>query len=201
MARKQDWTYDPRLRELLLAFLRMVKIAQRPYAIGGALAMSAHGYQRHTSDVDAFLREEDRLVWLRAAHQVGLTVDRVFGTFHFIAFFPKHGDPRIRIDMLFPAGDPELSAIDNTIPGSVGGIAVSVFPLEQLVISKCMSERPEDARDFDVMFELGLFDPNTVRAVLALMDSDEGADDLFVKRIKGLLAAAQTAKPMRKRGK
>ena len=93
------WPYDPRVKRLLQTFLAMAKDVRRPYAIGGALSMSAYGYSRETKVVDAFLLEQDRLTWLRAARKHGLTVDNIYGHIHYIAFFPEDGDARIRIDM------------------------------------------------------------------------------------------------------
>ena len=165
------WPYDPRVKKLLRTFLAMAKEVRRPYAIGGALSMSAHGYSRETKDVDAFLLERDRLTWLRAARKHGLTVDNIFGHIHYIAFFPKDGDARIRIDMLFPAAEPDLSAVEHPTKGTIGGVKARVFPVELLAIAKFISDRPEDNRDFATMFNLGLFEPATVRAILRSFES------------------------------
>lgn len=137
----------------------MAKITGKPYAIGGALAMSAHGYVRQTSRVDAFALLDDKLAWLRAARSVGLTVDEIFRDVHYIAFFTKHQDPRIRIDLLFPAAEPELSAIEFPATVSIGGVTAEAFPMDLLVMAKFQSDREGDARDFERMFHLGLFDP------------------------------------------
>lgn len=161
------WPFDPRVRELLVAFLEMAKLTGRPYAIGGALAMSGHGYTRQTSDVDAFLRYEDRLEWLRAARKVGLLTDEVFRGVHYFAFMPEHGDPRIRIDLLFPAEEIEAAAIDDPVPVRIGGVVVEAFRVELLAAAKLLSDRPGDQRDFQAMLELGLFEPATLQMLLA----------------------------------
>ena len=173
MAKNQEarWPYDPRVKRLLRTFIAMAKEVKRQYAIGGALSMSAHGYSRETKVVDAFLLERDRLTWLRAARKHGLTVDNIFGHIHYIAFFPKDGDARIRIAMLFPAAEPDLSAVEHPSKGTIGGIKARIFPVELLAIAKFISDRPEDNRDFTTMFNLGLFEPTTVRAILRSFES------------------------------
>jgi len=192
--KKKPWPHDPRVRELLLAFLKMASITRRSYAVGGALAMSAHGYVRQTSDVDAFLLDEHRLEWLRAARSVGLIVDEVFSKVHYMAFFPRHGDPRIRIDMLFPADEPELSAVEYPVRASIGGIATNVFPLALLAIDKFASDRPEDHRDFERMLHLGMFDPADLRVIIASFDPDMAKR--FDLAISDLSIADRRVKPV-----
>jgi len=182
---KPPWPYDPRLRELLVAFLKVAKKVRKSYAIGGALAMSAHGYVRQTSDLDAFLLDEDRLDWLRALRKAGLTIDSVFRGIHYIAFFPKHADPRIRIDLLFPATEPELSAVEFPVSAKIAGFNAEVFPLELLVVAKFLSDRPEDQRDFDVMFNLGIFEPTAARRIIKSIEPKKVVAT-FDQRIKDL---------------
>jgi len=167
MAQKRPWPYDPRLRELLDRFLKMARIVRKPYAIGGALAMAAHGYQRQTTDVDAFLLEKDRWAWIRAAQKTGLTVDPVFRGHHYIAFLPEHGDPRVRIDLMFPAEASEVQAIRSPAAGEIGGVRAKVIKLEMMAVMKFLSDRPEDRHDFLAMLERGLFEPDTVRILIA----------------------------------
>ena len=167
MARKRPWPYDPRLEELLVRFLRMVRKVRKPYAIGGALAMAAHGYQRQTTDLDAFLLEKDRWAWIRAAQATGLTVDPVFRGHHYMAFLPEHGDPRIRIDLMFPAESLEVQAIRKPAAGEIGGVRAKVVKLEMIAAMKFLSDRPDDRHDFLAMLERGIFEPGTVRFLIA----------------------------------
>jgi len=162
---------NPHVRELLQAFLRMANEVKRPYAIGGALALAAHGYVRETHDVDAFVRPSDRLLWLRAAHKQGLTVDRVYGGLHYIAFFVKHGDPRERIDILVPYDEPARTAVRSAkVKTITGSVKARVFTLELLVIEKFLSDRPEDHRDVDAIFDRGYFEPETITILLRTID-------------------------------
>jgi hypothetical protein len=150
--------------------MKMTRLVQGNYAIGGALAMGAHGYQRHTNDLDAFLLAENKLAWLQAAQKVGLIVDPVFRGIHYIAFFQKHGDPRIRIDLLFPSEEIEVEAVRHPVVRPIGNIRAKVFPIELLAADKFLSDRPEDQHDFEAMLSRGLFEPLTVAAMLAPVD-------------------------------
>lgn len=166
------WPFDPRVRNLLVRFLRAADVVQKPYAVGGALAMAAHGYTRQTQDVDAFLQYADRALWFRALRQQEFSVIPVFSGVHYIAFDPKHKTPEVRIDLLLPAEDPELSAVEAPERGQVGNVPVDIFPLELLVISKFLSDRENDHRDVDAMYERGLFVPADIAATLRHIDAD-----------------------------
>jgi hypothetical protein len=184
MPSQDPWPYDPRVQELLKAFLRMAKKTHKPYAIGGALAMAAHGYVRQTTDVDAFLRDEDRLDWLRAARAEGLHIDELYHRIHYIAFDLKHGDPRIRIDLMFPAEEPALSAIDIPDTATIGNLSFDVFPIDMLVIAKFDSDRDKDQNDVAAMYHLGLFDPVRVHKIMSSLDRDMATR--FAARIQEL---------------
>ena len=64
MARNKSWV-SHEVQQLLDLFLAAAATVGRPYAIGGALAMGAHGYRRHTDDVDAYVNYKDRGEWVR----------------------------------------------------------------------------------------------------------------------------------------
>ncbi|MFI5296660.1 MAG: hypothetical protein ACHREM_01065 [Polyangiales bacterium] len=163
---KTATTHDPRLRELLVALHAMVKKVKRPYAVGGALAMAAYGYPRHTSDVDAFMIRKDLLPWLRAAREVGLNITQAFEGHHYMAWFSKHADPNVRIDLLFPSEEIYLSGVRKPVVRDVAGMPTKLLPVEILAAVKFASEREKDKLDFDAMFKLGLFEPQTVAVML-----------------------------------
>lgn len=56
-----------KVHQATLAIARRLDAAQIPYAIAGAMALGAHGYERVTSDVDVLLTR-DGLARLRNAH-------------------------------------------------------------------------------------------------------------------------------------
>lgn len=164
-----------------------------PYGIGGALAMRAHGYSRETTDVDVFALDESRGPIIRALRSHELTVAPVFQPFHYVAYDPVYGDPEIRIDMLFPASEPELSGIEYAERKMIAGINTRVFPVNLLVASKFYSDRDEDHRDIGAMLHRGIFDPSEVERLIASVDP-EGAADFHAE-----VAAALRPRPVRKR--
>jgi hypothetical protein len=179
----QGAAFDPRI----ITLLHRAAVALEPlggYAIGDAFAMRAHGYARYTSDIDVFVLEDHRVPTLRALRGVGLTIEPVFAPHHFIAYLPEHNDPQVRIDVLFPVTEPELSAIESPKRASFAGVDVNVFPITLLVASKFYSDRPEDHHDIAAMLNRGMFDPIEVRQVIASIDL-EGAMD-FATEIEDL---------------
>jgi hypothetical protein len=165
MARKSEWI-SHEVQQLLDLFLSAAAAVGRPYAIGGALAMGAHGYRRQTDDVDAYVNYKDRGEWVRALRERGLTVTPLFAGVHYAAFLPEHGDPEIRIDLLVPAEDPDLSAIEVPDTATIANRLVEVWPVELLVVAKFRSTRPDDRADVGKMFERGLFNPKSVRSIM-----------------------------------
>jgi len=163
-----DWI-APKVAQLLDLFLAAAKEVDRPYAIGGALAMGVHGYRRNTDDVDAYVEYKDRIEWVRALRDQGLTVAPLFTGVHYVAYLPKHNDPEIRIDLLVPAEDPDLSAVEVPDSATIAGRHVEVWPVDLLVIAKYRSTRPEDNADVGKMFERGLFDSAAVRRIMIHM--------------------------------
>lgn len=138
---------DPRAVRLLGKLLEVVRGLDVPMAIGGGLAVNLHGVERHTNDVDAFLRSEDRQAIVRALRQAGLTVDKVFGGFHYVAYEPDAPDLRVRINLMFPAGDPELAAVEHPVVLEKWGESIPAFPVELLVLAKFYSDQPLDRWD------------------------------------------------------
>jgi hypothetical protein len=167
---------DPRALRLLERLIASLGPIGVPVAIGGGLAVNLHGIERHTDDVDAFLRAEDRLAVVRALRQAGFTVDKVFGGFHYVAYEPDSPDLRVRIDLMFPAGDPELAAVENPVMIEKWGQTVPAFPVELLVLAKFYADQPLDRWDIAALYEHGSFEPGTVRVLLASIDAD--ADNL-----------------------
>lgn len=176
----EQWPFDPRVRDLLERFLRASKKVDSPYAIGGALAMAAHGYSRQTSDVDVFLEHGKVAAWSRALREECLCVERVVGGIHYVATAPEY-PASVRIDLLFPFDDPEWSAVQFPEKGSIAGVRAEVFPVALLVAAKFQSSRESDHADVEALYELGLFDPKAVVKVFRAMGDEELAESFWVK--------------------
>jgi Nucleotidyl transferase of unknown function (DUF2204) len=167
---KLAWPADPRLRELLTLFLRTAKKVRKPYAIGGAIAMAVHGYERHTNDLDAFLLDDDREAWLHALQKEGLSLKTLYDPFHFVAWLPKHRDENVHIDLLFPADPIDVGAIDGRVRRTFRGKTLQVVPTEMLALMKWSSERSEDQHDFVSFLKRDLFEPKTAEIMLQYVD-------------------------------
>jgi Nucleotidyl transferase of unknown function (DUF2204) len=168
-SRKSEWV-SPAVQELLDLFLAAATETGKPYAIGGALAMGAHGYRRNTDDVDAFVQHKDRIEWMRALKKQGLVVSTLFAGVHYVARLPDEPDPNIRIDLLVPAEDPDTSAVEAPDLSMIADRQVEIWPIELLVITKFRSTREKDNADVAEMFELGLFDSEIVRSIMLHMN-------------------------------
>lgn len=143
------------------------------FAIGGGIAVNIYNIQRFTSDIDAYFKEEDRIEILRALRQAGFETCKVFAPNHYIAFLPKHNDPRIRIDLLFPEGEPEISAIEKPLIVNKWNMNIPVFPVEFLVLAKFYSNQPLDKWDIAALYMIGAFEEQTVRDLLSTIDPEQ----------------------------
>lgn len=167
---------DPRVADLVRVVARAIDPLGVPYAVGGAVALGAHGVRRHTADVDVFALEADRPRIARALRTEGMQVSPIFEPHHYIARRPDEDDPEVRIDLLFPADDPELSGIEAPVRAQVAGAELSVFSANMLALTKFYSDRIKDRADLAAMIQSGAFDPGEVRPLVAHMDPERVAE-------------------------
>jgi hypothetical protein len=183
---KKTQELEPRVLELVHAVANSVTSLNVDYAVGGALAMGAHGARRYTSDVDLFIKDADLSAVMRSLRQEGLETTCGFGSNHYIAYNPDDGNPGVHVDVIVANEEPELSAVEHAERRLVGDVELDVFRITLLVASKFYSDRPEDHFDIKMMLDRGLFDPAEVASVIRSIDPD-GADD-FVQLIATLTA-------------
>jgi hypothetical protein len=167
---------DPRVLELIRRAASALDPLDVPYAVGGAVAMAAHGYARYTSDLDIFALDEGKSSILRALRKEGFIVEPLMPPMHYIAFLREHGDPTVRVDILFPADEPALSAIEYPVTTHIAGTDVKVFPVDMLVAAKFYSDRPQDLHDIAAMLERGIFEPEEVHRLIGSIDPEGAAD-------------------------
>ena len=172
---------------------RIAKAAGVKMAVGGGVAVCAHGYRRDTADVDAFFHYEDQKKILKAANQL------LGDDFILEELDPSHwtvtaidSPPDERIDLLFAIGDPEESAVEMAVLKIYQGIRIPVFPVDLLVISKFLAER-DDAKDSLDIYELirrGAVDVDQVVLRLKQMGLEEDATRFagFVEYLQQLSA-------------
>jgi hypothetical protein len=170
---------DPRTEELLEIVRKRVDPEQVDYVLGGALAMAAHGYARHTSVVDLFIVEKDRHKVFRLLRDAGLQISAVMSPFHYMAVLPEHDDLDVRIDLLFPTTEPEMSAIDLPDRKSItqDTSPLNIFSVDLLAIAKFYSDRDEDEADLRAMYNRGIFDTQAVSRLIRREIDEDDADD------------------------
>jgi len=149
-----------------------------PHAFGGAIALAAHGIVRYTGDVDVFVPMEAKPRAL-AALRTKMRIETVHAPDHYIAR-ARAGDD-IYMDVLFPAGDPELAGVEQPVFVDLCGVRnAPVFSAEILALCKFYSERPQDFADFARLVSEGIVLPETLLAVMRVTDPD-AMDDLEQK--------------------
>lgn len=166
---------DPLVKEMFQRFAVSVAQSGVPYAIGGAVAMAAYGYKRYTADLDVFAMEENRNEIMQALRKQGFAVEKVMAPFHYMAHLPG-AEPGTRIDLLFPAADPDWSAVSFPEEAVIEGRTVNVFPIELLVASKFYSNQAKDENDITSLYEIGAFDPEDVRVIIANYDQETAVE-------------------------
>lgn len=137
------------------------------WAIGGAVAMAAHGYLRATTDIDIFVADEAREELFEGLEALGHRVRTVNEPLQY-AVGPEDHE---HVEFLFPTDMPEVSAIWKPIDVIVKGEVMPMMRGEYLVASKLLIE-PDDPRfakdlgDLVAMHERGLIDGPKVLEVL-----------------------------------
>lgn len=177
------------VQQLLNVVTRVIPPLGVSYAVGGAIALGLHGYRRHTDDVDLFVSSEHCSEALHALRAAGMSVSDVSSPTHYFAKFPQETDPDIRIDVLVPFGDPEISAIEMPVTAQTEDTEFLIFSAEFLALSKYFSGRADDLRDLSKMDELGIVNLTEARRLLALMYDEDAAEAQvkeFNEELRGL---------------
>ena len=177
------------VEELLKLAIKAAKKSKVEYAIGGALAMRAHGYVRETRDVDLFVVPSHAHRLLLALRGLGLEIKVEMSNTHYTASIPGEYSREQCIDVLLPSEDPNLSAVQWAETMPLMGNKVKVFTIDFLVASKFCSDRPKDEMDLLEMLQLGFFDPVKAEKTIRTMSSMEA------KRFRAFILKAVNVKP------
>ncbi len=177
------------LYALVYPTLKALQKKDVDYAVGGAVAMAAHGYVRDTTDLDIFFKDEDANTVLTAFRKK-FKVATIQDPFMF-CIFPDLREPDIRVDLLFTSIEMERDAVDFPDGAKIHKLPAHVFPRDVLVAVKLASSREKDHSDVARMFERGLFEPKKVEAVLRQNQEDEA-----LERLRDL-SKRRTARPKR----
>lgn len=164
-----------KLRQAVRDFVRLFESNQIPYALLGGLAARAHGIPRPTWDVDFTVAvNRSRLARLfEEAEQLGYTVPAAYragwvdqvGGIPFIKFGVAIDDRSVDIDVFLAESSYLETVIQRRIHAALDDlITVSVVTPEDLIVLKCLSNRPRDLIDIqDVLFMQGELDREYMR--------------------------------------
>ena len=184
---------------MLRLILAVARKAGVKMAVGGGLAVNAHGFRRETDDVDAFFHYADQHKVLRALNKLapGFVIEEIDPS-QWMAV-PPGAEANERIDLLFTSGDPEESAIEMSERKSYHGIEAPMFPVDLLVTSKFLSDRNEikDVLDIYTLHQRGAFDIEEIESRLLQMGFAEDARRFrnFMASLENLIASRRGEVP------
>jgi len=127
---------DPQARAFYVHTLETLNASGLPYLVGGAYAFARYtGIERHTKDLDLFVRPEDARRALAVLGEAGYQTDMTFPHWLGKAF---HGEDFI--DVIFSAGNNVARVDDRWFAcarvDEVLGVPVRLIPPEEMVWSK-----------------------------------------------------------------
>jgi predicted nucleotidyltransferase len=128
--------------------------ASIPYMLIGGLALAAWALPRATLDIDLTLWVSADDLGRVCAYLCSRYTARVADPNEFVRktrVLPVVTDGGVRVDFLFAAFPFEQTMIDRAPLRDVGGVAVRVARLEDLILLKLPSPRPRDQEDVRVI--------------------------------------------------
>jgi hypothetical protein len=132
--------YTPHARAFYASILDILNSARIPFLIGGAYALAPlTGIERHTKDLDIFLRPVDRDRALEAIEASGYPTEISFPHWLAKAFSNDYDDSSF-IDLIYRSGN-GLAEVDDewfahAIDSEVLGVPVKLIPAEENLWSK-----------------------------------------------------------------
>jgi Uncharacterised nucleotidyltransferase len=127
---------DADTRAFYETVLDALQRAEAPFLVGGAYALQGTaGIERHTKDLDLFVRRADLNRVLAILEDAGYRTEMVFS--HWLA--KAYGDGAF-IDLIFSSGNGVANVDDawftHSVPGNVLGFHVRLCPMEEIIWSK-----------------------------------------------------------------
>jgi transcriptional regulator with XRE-family HTH domain len=165
-------------KEELVRLLRAAvkRVPGLPYAVGGADALAAAGYERETKDVDVFVAHEHLGALMGALRAVGLKTYTVQSPSHYGAHLAGDLDRDRRIDVLVPFGEPELTAIEEAREDARG---LRVMGPDHLAATKATawfySGDGKHMQDVAELIRRGVASETRIRAILRSIDREDVA--------------------------
>ncbi|PYE53131.1 nucleotidyltransferase family protein [Deinococcus yavapaiensis] len=145
-----DRVFDPAARDFYVRTLQELRRAEVPFLLGGAYALARYtGIERHTKDLDVFVRPEDARRTLDALARAGYETDLTFP--HWLG---KAHRGREFIDVIF-SGSNGVGRVDDAwfehaVHDEVFGESVSLCPAEEMIWHKAYVQERERFDGADV---------------------------------------------------
>jgi Nucleotidyl transferase of unknown function (DUF2204) len=127
---------NPKTRVFYVRSLAVLSEAGMPFLVGGAYALAKHAaIERHTKDLDIFVRPDDRDSVLAAFENAGFRTEVSFP--HWLA--KAYGDDGF-IDVIYSSGNGVVRVDDEWFSyasdGVILGVPVKLCPAEEMIWSK-----------------------------------------------------------------
>lgn len=142
---------DERARAFYVRTLGLLASARIPFLVGGAYALNRYtGIERHTKDLDVFVRREQYSHVMDVLGKAGIATELTFP--HWLG---KASCEHCSVDVIFSSGN-GLSQVDDAwfdhaAVGSVLGVEVRVCPPEEMIWSKAFITERERYDGADIM--------------------------------------------------
>ena len=145
---------DPGTRAFYVRSLGVLNESRVPFLVGGAYALAKHaGIERHTKDLDIFIRRNDRDRILQVLGSAGYRTEVSFP--HWLA--KAHGENGF-VDVIYSSGN-AMAAVDDAwfshaSDGQILGVPVKLCPAEEMIWSKAFVQERErfDGADIAHLF-------------------------------------------------
>lgn len=127
---------DPGTRAFYVRTLAVLNEVGVPFLVGGAYALGRHaGIERHTKDLDVFVKRADRDAILKALGEAGYRTEVSFP--HWLA--KAHGEDGF-VDVIYGSGN-GIAVVDDAwfahaSDGQILGVPVKLCPAEEMIWSK-----------------------------------------------------------------
>lgn len=143
MGKQEPSTFENLPRHTLDFYVRAMKLlnkAQVPYMVSGAYAVCYYaGIDRHTKDLDLFLKESDLGRATEALKGAGCRIEHTHPHWLAKALDPQQDDPDF-VDLIFASGNGSARIDDSWFPhapkASVLGEPALICPMEELIWMK-----------------------------------------------------------------
>jgi hypothetical protein len=127
---------NPRTRAFYVRTLAVLNEADVPFLVGGAYALAKHaGIERHTKDLDIFVRRIDRDPILKTLEAAGYRTEVSFP--HWLA--KAYGDDGL-VDVIYSSGNGVVEVdeewFSHASDGEILGVPVKLCPAEEMIWSK-----------------------------------------------------------------